>query len=54
MIKLYPDEWLLIVDFDLDSSRRISNGKVERHSKDKNEVYKGRIQKKGDFSPERE
>jgi hypothetical protein len=40
MIKHYPDEWLLIVDFDLDNSGRITNGQVERHSKDKNDVYR--------------
>ncbi|ETR66877.1 MAG: hypothetical protein OMM_12234 [Candidatus Magnetoglobus multicellularis str. Araruama] len=40
MIKIYPDEWLLIVDFEVDNSGRITNGTVERHSKDKNDVYK--------------
>jgi hypothetical protein len=40
MTKIYPDEWLLIVDFEVDNSGRITNGKVERHSKDKNDVYK--------------
>lgn len=40
MIKFYPDEWLLIVDFEIDCSGRITNGIVERHSKDKNDVYK--------------
>jgi len=39
MTKIYPDEWLLIVDFEVDNSGRITNGKVERHSKDKNDVY---------------
>jgi len=39
MKKNYPDEWLLIVDYEVDNSGRIINGKVERHSKDKNNVY---------------
>jgi hypothetical protein len=39
MKKNYPDEWLLIVDYDLDESGHLKNGIVERHSKIKNEVY---------------
>ncbi len=39
MKKNYPDEWLLIIDFELDSSGRIVAGTVSRHSKEKDDVY---------------
>jgi hypothetical protein len=35
----YPEEWLLIVDYDLDESGRLLRGVVERHSKRKENVY---------------
>lgn len=40
MKKQYPDEWLLITDFDLDKSGHILGGVVSRHSKDKDDVYR--------------
>jgi len=39
MKKKYPDEWLLIVDFELDNSGHLKLGIVERHSKSKAEVF---------------
>jgi hypothetical protein len=39
MQKQFPDEWLLIVDFDLDSSGHLVAGIVERHAKEKDLVY---------------
>ena len=35
----FPDEWLLITDFDLDKSGYLVAGVVERHSRKKEEVY---------------
>ena len=35
----YPDEWLLIVDYELDNSGHIVSGIVERHSRNKKDVY---------------
>lgn len=35
----YPNEWLLITDFELDESGHLINGHVERHAKDKAQVY---------------
>ncbi len=35
----FPDEWLLITDFDLDKSGHLVAGVVERHSRKKDEVY---------------
>ena len=35
----FPDEWLLIIDYDLDESGHLIQGVVERHSKSKNNVY---------------
>ncbi|MGZ8219336.1 hypothetical protein [Methylomagnum sp.] len=36
----YPEEWLLITDFDLDASGHILAGIVDRHSKQKDTVYR--------------
>ena len=36
----YPEEWLLITDFDLDASGHILAGVVDRHSKQKDFVYR--------------
>lgn len=40
MKKAYPDEWLLIVDYETDEYGDVSCGKVERHSKDDREVFR--------------
>ena len=40
MKKRFPDEWLLITDYNLDASGRIIDGIVNRHSKEKDEVYR--------------
>ncbi len=39
MKEQFPDEWLLIVDYELDNSGHLIAGVVNRHSKDKDEVY---------------
>ncbi len=39
MKEQFPDEWLLITDFNLDESGHIIAGIVNRHSKEKDEVY---------------
>ena len=36
----YPDEWLLISEMEWDELGRLKCGIVERHSKDKEEVYR--------------
>lgn len=36
----YPDEWLLITDFEADGSGNVISGIVERHSPDDTEVFK--------------
>ncbi len=36
----YPDEWLLITELEWDELGRLKTGVVERHSKDKEEVYR--------------
>lgn len=40
MKKAFPDEWLLITDFEVDQYGGVAIGVVERHSKEKEEVYK--------------
>lgn len=36
----YPDEWLLVTDYERDQFGNISLGVVERHSREKGEVYR--------------
>ncbi len=40
MVIDYPDEWLLISVLEWDNLGRLEAGVVERHSKDKEEVYR--------------
>ena len=40
MRSIFLDEWLLITDFELDSSGHLIRGVVARHSVDKDEVYR--------------
>ena len=40
MKKAYPNEWLLITDYETDDSGNVAKGVVTRHSKDKGEVYR--------------
>jgi len=39
MKKAFPDEWLLITDYERDRLGNIISGVVERHSAEKDEVY---------------
>jgi hypothetical protein len=40
MKKAYPDEWLLITDYERDQYGNVKAGTVERHSSDKDDVYR--------------
>ncbi len=40
MKQQFPDEWLAIVEFDVDDSGHLVTGVVERHSPQKQEVYR--------------
>lgn len=40
MKKRYPEEWLLITDYERDQFGNVSVGVVERHSANKDEVYR--------------
>lgn len=40
MKRMFPDEWLLITDYESDRYGNVSAGVVERHSRDKDEVYR--------------
>ncbi|MEA2060557.1 MAG: hypothetical protein U9P10_08665 [Thermodesulfobacteriota bacterium] len=40
MKQQFPDEWLAIINFDVDDSGHLAAGVVERHSPQKNEVYR--------------
>jgi len=42
----YPDEWLLIVDYDLDESGHLIKGIVEQHSRSKINIYQIPLQNK--------
>ena len=39
MKKVFSDEWLLIIDYEVNSSGHLVSGVVLRHSKSKDEVY---------------
>lgn len=39
MKKAYPNEWLLITDYETDQYGEVTAGTVERHSKDDREVF---------------
>lgn len=40
MRKAYPDEWLMVSDYELDKFGEVAVGVVERHSKKKEDVYR--------------
>ncbi len=40
MKQKYPDEWLLIIEYDSDESGHLLSGIVARHSPEKDEVYR--------------
>lgn len=40
MKREFPNEWLLIVDYDTDKSGHVLEGVVARHSAEKDEVYR--------------
>lgn len=40
MKKTFPDEWLLVTDSERDKLGNIVSGVVERHSAEKDEVYR--------------
>ena len=35
----YPNQWLLLEDFELDESTSLRRGRVIAHSKDRNEIH---------------
>lgn len=39
MKKAFPDEWLLITDYERDQRGNIKFGIVERHSSEKDDIY---------------
>lgn len=39
MEKTFPDEWLLVTDYELNGFGEMVRGVVERHSKNKDDVY---------------
>lgn len=39
MKKRYPDQWLLIIDYEVDESGHLISGVVARHSTKKDDVY---------------
>lgn len=39
MKEKFPDEWLLIIDYELDKSGHLKKGIVRLHSKIKREIY---------------
>ena len=50
MKKTFPDEWLLVVDYEVDSSGHLVAGVVLRHSKSTDEVCAMPAPEKKDFA----
>lgn len=46
MKKKFPSEWILVSDPETNKSLEISRGKVEFHSKDRDEVYREAVHRK--------
>jgi len=42
----YPDEWLLIIEIDLDETGHLKSGIVKCHSKSKKDIYDEPVQTK--------
>jgi len=40
MKEAFPDEWLLVTDYESDKYGNVTIGVVERHSQDKSEVFR--------------
>jgi hypothetical protein len=36
----YPNEWLLVMDYELDTSTSLRKGRVVGHSKDREEIHR--------------
>ena len=47
MIKAYPNEWLLFVDYEADEMNRPKRGVLVAHSKDRGEIYRQMKKYKG-------
>ena len=45
----YPNEWLLLEDFELDASTTLRKGRVLAHSKDRGEIHRALIKHKGNL-----
>lgn len=45
----YPNEWLLLEDFELDSSTSLRKGRVLAHSKDRDEIHRALKKYKGNL-----
>jgi hypothetical protein len=40
MKKTFPDEWLLVTEYEADEYGNVKSGHVERHSRDDREVFR--------------
>lgn len=45
----YPNEWLLLEDYELDASTSLRKGRVLAHSKDRDEIHRALKNHKGNL-----
>jgi hypothetical protein len=45
----YPNQWLLLKDFELDASTSVCKGRVLAHSKDREEIHRALRKHSGDL-----
>ena len=45
----YPNEWLLLEDFELDAATSLRKGRVLAHSKDRGEIHRALNKHKGNL-----
>ena len=45
----YPNEWLLLEDYELDASTTLRKGRVIAHSKDREEIHRALKKHKGNL-----
>jgi hypothetical protein len=45
----YPNQWLLLKDFELDAATSVRNGRVLAHSKDRDEIHRALRKHSGDL-----
>jgi len=46
IVKQYPDEWVLVIDYEIDDMGEVKEGILVAHSKSKSEIFDRRVEAK--------